>query len=327
MDGETPADRSGIQDISDEHQKDTMLRESEARYRQLVETTTDWIWETDREGNHTYSNHAGETFLGYKVSEIIGTNAFSHILPEEEHRLKELIAECIADKDPKPITTTIRWRHKDRSERFFESAIIPLLNSHGEITGFRGIDRDITERKQAEQALLSANRKLSMLNSITRHDINNQLMVLMAYLSLMEDCKNVTLNNDYCRIATTAAERIAAMIQFTKEYEQVGVQTPVWYDIMTLVDKAARKVAHGNIVIQNNLAPGVEVFSDPLIEKVIYNLIENAVRYGNTITIIRFSLIECEGGHLIICEDDGDGVVVDEKERIFQRGFGKNTGL
>lgn len=323
----TPADRSGIRNISDKHQEEDTLRESEARYLQLVETTTDWIWETDLEGNHTYSNPAGETFLGYSVSEIIGTSAFSHIPPDDEHRLRELISRGIDEKDARPYTTTIQWIHKDGSVHFFESAITPLVNSQGEITGFRGIDRDITGRKQAEKALLLANRKLSMLNSITRHDINNQLMALMAYLSLLADHENDSLNGEYCRIATAAAERIAAMIQFTREYEQVGIQTPVWYDIRTLVDRAAGKVAHGNIVIQNNLASGVEVFSDPLIEKVISNLIENAVRYGTTITTIRFLLIECEGGRLLICEDDGDGVAVDEKERIFQRGFGKNTGL
>jgi signal transduction histidine kinase len=229
--------------------------------------------------------------------------------------------------DRRPGTLNIRWLKKDGTTRLFESAIIPIVDATGGITGFRGMDRDITERRRAEEALLLANRKLAILNSITRHDINNQLMVLMAYLSMLEEHEDDSQNDEYCRIAIAAAERIASMIQFTKEYEKVGVQTPVWHDIRTIVDRAARKAACGDVVIQNDLPSGFEIFSDPLIVKVIYNLIENAVRYGNTITTIRFQLIECGADRLVICEDDGDGVAADEKEKIFERGFGRNTGL
>jgi len=69
------------------------------------------------------------------------------------------------------------------------------------------------------------------------------------------------------------------------------------------------------------------VFADPLIAKVFYNLIDNAVRYGGKITTIRFSVKELDDRHVVICEDDGDGVVAEEKEKIFERGFGKNTGM
>jgi signal transduction histidine kinase len=69
------------------------------------------------------------------------------------------------------------------------------------------------------------------------------------------------------------------------------------------------------------------MFADPLIVKVFYNLMDNAVRYGQKITTIRFFVEERDGNHLIVCEDDGNGVVADEKDKIFERGFGKNTGL
>ncbi|MGA2105948.1 MAG: sensor histidine kinase, partial [Methanoregula sp.] len=63
------------------------------------------------------------------------------------------------------------------------------------------------------------------------------------------------------------------------------------------------------------------------IVKVCYNLIENAVRHGGKITTIRFFEKECNGDHIIVCEDDGDGVPAAEKDKIFDQGFGKNTGL
>ena len=69
------------------------------------------------------------------------------------------------------------------------------------------------------------------------------------------------------------------------------------------------------------------MFADPLIVKVFYNLMDNAVRYGGKITTIWFSVKERGGDQILICEDDGEGVVADEKVKIFERGFGKNTGM
>jgi len=71
----------------------------------------------------------------------------------------------------------------------------------------------------------------------------------------------------------------------------------------------------------------MEVYADPLLEKVFYNLVDNAIRYGERITTIRFSSEGTESGLSIICEDDGAGIPCEEKQRIFERGVGKNTGM
>ena len=117
------------------------------------------------------------------------------------------------------------------------------------------------------------------------------------------------------------------MIRFTKEYESVGVNAPVWQDCRTLVDTAAREVLPGKVGVKNDIPSGAGVFADPLIVKAFYNLIDNAVRHGGEITTIRFSLQESGDGPVIICEDDGGGVPAGDKEGIFALGFGKNTGL
>jgi len=117
------------------------------------------------------------------------------------------------------------------------------------------------------------------------------------------------------------------MIQFMKGYEEIGVAAPVWQEICTLADTAAKQAPLGKIIVQNDLPAGAELFADPLVVKVFYNLMDNAVRYGGKITTIRFSVEEAGDDRLIVCEDDGDGVIAGEKEKIFERGFGKNTGL
>jgi signal transduction histidine kinase len=117
------------------------------------------------------------------------------------------------------------------------------------------------------------------------------------------------------------------MIPFTNDYEQVGVNAPAWLECRTLVDTAAKEAPLGQIMVKNDLPAGTEVFADPMILKGFYNLIDNAVRYGKKITMVRFFLEERDGNHVVVCADDGAGVIPEDKERIFERGVGKNTGL
>ncbi|MEI6293448.1 MAG: HAMP domain-containing sensor histidine kinase, partial [Methanomicrobiales archaeon] len=185
----------------------------------------------------------------------------------------------------------------------------------------------ITERMLGEKSLQQANRKLTLLTSITRHDILNQLTVLMGHLELLERKQPDPSFSPYFNRITSAAEHIEAMIQFTKTYESVGVNAPVWHDCHRLVDTALKQALLGKVIVKNDLPAGLEIFADPLIVRVFYNLMDNAARYGGKITTIRFSALESGDEHIILCEDDGAGVPADEKEKIFERGFGKNTGL
>ena len=183
------------------------------------------------------------------------------------------------------------------------------------------------EMNQYLQILRQANKKLNLLSGITRHDINNQLTVLMGFLLLMENKRPDPVMDEYYPKVTNAARRISAMIQFTKEYEEIGVHAPLWQDCSTLVDTAIKQITLGKISVNNEIPAGTELLADPLVIKVFYNLMDNAVRYGGKITTIRFLVKDCNGAHLLVCEDDGDGIPTDEKEKIFERGYGKNTGL
>jgi signal transduction histidine kinase len=89
----------------------------------------------------------------------------------------------------------------------------------------------------------------------------------------------------------------------------------------------AKNAQPESVVLSYDLPAGAEVFADPLIVKVFFNLMDNAVRYGSKIKTIRFSAEESGDDHIIICEDDGVGIPVEKKKKIFDRGFGKNTGL
>ena len=123
-----------------------------------------------------------------------------------------------------------------------------------------------------------------------------------------------------------------ALQKSEKRYSAITEQAAdavIMHDRMgrTLVDTASGEVTLGQVVVKNDLPAGAEVFADPLIAKVCNNLVDNAVRHGGKNTTLWFSIEGREGDYIIVCEDDGCGVMADEKEKIFERGFGKNTGL
>ena len=124
-----------------------------------------------------------------------------------------------------------------------------------------------------------------------------------------------------------AAKNIERQIEFTKNYEDIGVRSPQWQNIGTL----AKALQSMNPDLWIEVEPGlenVEVFADPLLEKVFENLIDNSRRHGVRVRHISFSAMRYGLGDLaIVYEDDGIGVHETDKDRIFEKGFGKHTGL
>jgi PAS domain S-box-containing protein len=318
---------AAIRDITEQKRVEEALRESRDRFEQISGQSREMVWEVDTEGLYTYVSHASYEILGFKPDELVGNLHFFDLHPDEgrEAYITSISKAFVKRRVFHEFQHTLQT--KSGQIVWMSTNGIPIFDEFNNFLGYRGSDIDITERMRAEEALQQANKKLSLLYSITRHDINNQLTVLQVYLDLLEESLPDTPHKEYFVKIASASERISAMIQFTREYEAIGITSPTWQNSFTLVDTAAKEAPLGGIRMKNDLPAGTEVFADPLIVKVFYNLMDNAVRYGGKITTIRFSVEESGNEHLIVCEDDGEGISADDKEKIFDRGFGKNTGL
>ena len=139
-----------------------MLRESEEEFRSIVETTTEWIWTIDRRARLTYSNPAIKRILGYQPEEVIGKDALLFMHEEDRIEIEEVLPKLVSEKKGWS-ELVLRWRHKNGTYRYLESNAVPILNDGGELLGYRGADRDITERKEVEAKLRSSEAELRAL--------------------------------------------------------------------------------------------------------------------------------------------------------------------
>jgi signal transduction histidine kinase len=212
---------------------------------------------------------------------------------------------------------------------FVVGSFIELMNCYRDLLEQQNRDLVAINRQlgRSEEAAGIANKKLSLLASITRHDIRNQLMALSAFLELTNTKVTDTEALSLLAKAESAAENIQRQIEFTKNYEEIGVNAPQWQNVGTILEGLRPLLPAGQVDLTIRL-DGLEVYADPLLVKVFENLIDNSLRHGERVRHITVSALQYGIGEIAIeYADDGVGVHEEDKERIFEKGFGKNTGL
>jgi len=128
------------------------LKSSEERYRNLVESINDWVWETDENLLITYSCPKVKDILGYEPCEILGKTLFDLMLEEEANGISVILENFASFRQPFAFIENINL-HKAGHQVTLESGGVPILDKDGEFRGYRGISRDISERKLVEDAL------------------------------------------------------------------------------------------------------------------------------------------------------------------------------
>lgn len=188
---------------------------------------------------------------------------------------------------------------------------------------------DIAERKRIEAALAMANQKLLLLSQITRHDISNRVFALLVNLELAKEQVAILKDPEIEENIQSMEKNIAgiqAQVAFAKDYQEIGAQTPKWHPVDAVIRAAAEQLNLGDTAVEINTGE-TEIFSDPMIGRVFYNLIDNALRHGGRVTRITFSYNLTGSSLGIICADDGVGIPDMDKQHIFTKGFGKDSGL
>ena len=164
------------------------LRESKQRFQEFIENISDWIWEVDREGVYTYSNRKVIELLGYEPEEVIGKTPFDFMLSEEAKRVSDIFSNFISSKKPfySLENTTL---HKDGYPVVMETSGIPFFNAEGKFLGYRGIDRDITDRKKAQEESEKRARLQAVLHTAGAvcHELNQPLQTILSLVEAARD--------------------------------------------------------------------------------------------------------------------------------------------
>jgi PAS domain S-box-containing protein len=322
-----PAAIGTLRNVDEERRHEEALRESEEKYRMIIETMQDVFYRIDKNGTITMISPYGARIVGYgSPEEMIGklnASDFYADLKEQETLITMLLKEKAVTGYPLTL--------KDRSGNLHYAT----ANSHirydaaGNFDGIEGILHDITDLRRTEQALRQANRQITLVTSITHHDIRNQLAALSGYLELSRQQVNSPEKMlEIIEKEQQIADVIEQQIRFSHDFEDMGVKKPLWQPLAPLVTMVADNMAAEEKPDIRVDLPDVEVFADPLLPKVFYNLFENAYRYGGGgMTRITVTGTEDKTNLTLALEDNGIGISERDKSHIFEWGFGKNTGL
>lgn len=300
------------------------LRESEERFRTLVERSHDcYVRATKLPPAIEYVSPSWERLTGYTCEEFMGDPGLVErsVHPGDREIFLTMMQEPGADR-----VYAFRVLRKDQRYVWVEVCTIPVYGDDGRLVAVEYAIHDIDAWKQAESALIEANGKLSLMNSIVRHDILNQVTVVLGHIALLQDRPLDPVVAEALDKQQAAAEIIQSQIEFTRDYQDLGVRSPRWFLVEPLVTAAARALRPAGIRIVNEL-DGVSIYADPLLSSVFYNLLENAMRHGKTVTEIRVTAVSEDDGVRIVWEDNGVGIPPEHKDQIFERGFGSHTGL
>jgi PAS domain S-box-containing protein len=299
------------------------LKESNEYLDTVINTLADPLFIKDRNHRFVKLNNSFCQFSGHTREELQGKTDYDFFSKEEADIFREkdelVFRTRLENENEERITDALGKTHTIITKKTL------YINASGE-EFIVGIIRDISDRKKTEQALQQALKKLNMLSSITRHDILNQIMGLRLFLELTRDREKDPEIIEFLTKGDLAADSIRRQIEFTRYYQDLGVQVPVWYDVAEIFLSAVSQLPLGEIRVDVQVS-GLEVYADPLIEKVFYNLMENTLRHGDHVTSVELFAEQRPDGVLITYTDNGSGIPEADKKKLFLRGFGKHTGL
>ena len=308
-----------VEDITESKAIEQVLRESEERFREIFNNANDGIEliELTNDGNlgrFIEVNQVTCRTVQYTREELLAMGPFDLNTGEFTPPLPEVLREL---KDTGHATFETEHRRKD-------GTIFPVeISSHSvswkDRRALISVVRDITERKAAEELIHVMNLKLALMNDVTYQDVQNKVTAVRGYMDLYNRVPGEEERTKIAGKITTVLGSIQTLIQKTKEYQRMGVAKSQWIDVEYVVRAEFSDISDTHHVSLETDLHGLRVNTDPLINRVFYNLLHNTIAHGKTATWIRVSSRETGDGVKLEFEDNGVGISADAKSSIFDR--------
>ncbi len=309
------------------------------KLQNIIETTSEWIWEIDLAGRYTFSNQRILDFLGYQPEEIPELDYYSLLHEDDLKELKQKLPQFI-DEQRGWNGWVLRWRHKDGSYRFLESNSKPVFNSAGEHVSYRGTDRDITQRKKSEEVMLAAteaaeaaNLTKSVFMAKVSHEIRTPMTAIVGFGELLEGTELTSEQQKYLSLINASSKTLTSLIDDVIDLSKIeaGIMSVKFKNFMlrSLVDKSiatyeqqiAEKNLDFNVCIDRDIPDSL--IGDPLrIQQVLLNIIGNAVKFTETGGVsVEISMAEETSKRVLLdiaVKDTGTGIAIEKQEKIFE---------
>jgi len=317
-----------LQESKERQKSQEALKHSEKKYRELVENANSIILRVNDEGIITFFNEFAEKFFGISQAEIIGKNIFGSVISIKDRSQKEIEDSVRTFLKP---TEYLAFNETECVRRNGEPVWVAWTNKavhdpQGAVSEFLVVGMDITERKQVENALYQVNSKLNVVSSVARHDILNKLTIISSTLSLLKESVTDPTLAEFLKQSEVATVAITRQMEFTRDYKNMGMEKADWQDvektIHTVLDNNFGTAIHYDLRLN-----GLEIFADSWLKKVFSNMTDAMIRYGIQTNTIQISYKESEDGLHLFFEGGGKGIPVDQKERLFEHGYGGTNGF
>ncbi|MGC8603075.1 MAG: PAS domain S-box protein [Desulfomonilaceae bacterium] len=308
------------------------LRQSEVRFSDLVEITSDFVWEIDQKGVYTYFSPRISDLLGYTPEDIIGVNFLNFMGRKGAVGSSDIFKAALDSQKPFKGLESVHT-HRDGHDVFLETSGVPITNLDGQFVGYRGVCRDITKSKQAQEALEQrtkelerSNRDLEQFAYVAAHDLREPLVAVGAYLKVLERLTHNTLEDVGRKCMTKAINltlRMDAMLQALLAYSRLNINS-VSYEPTDCNACLADALSNLGLAIVKNEAivtndPMPTVMANPAqIVLVFQNLIANAIKFrGQGPPKVHIGCKANESEYTFSVNDNGIGIDPPYLERIF----------
>jgi PAS domain S-box-containing protein len=320
------------------------LRESEARFRGLVESTNDWVWEVDEELTFTYASPQVSTLLGYSPEEMVGRAPTDFMPAAEAERIKAICAQAVVARSCVKGLENINF-HKDGHPVVIETNGAPFFDEAGGFRGFRGINRDVSDRKGIEQelerhrnrleylveartaALEAANSELEAFTYSVSHDLRAPLRAIDGFSQVLVNRYADQLDGqarDYLERVRRGSQRMGELIDGL-----LGLSRIHWHeirreevDLSAMAQDVVRELRGGEPQRQATveIAPGLRADCDPRLARVVLdNLIGNAWKYSRRRADARICIAAApvNGRDGFVVRDNGAGFDMQYADKLF----------
>lgn len=293
------------------------LAENEKFLTTLIDNIPSLIFVKDaKTGSYFRINKTFENVLGYTQSDLYGHSDSDHFKKEEAdfftRKDREVIQSGLIHDIPEE-----RVHTKDGTELIFSTKKIPIFDEEKNPVFLLGISEDITERKYTDDALKLAKNKLNFLNSIIFTEIQNKLFSLYGCIELMTDYIQIPGNNSMIQTQERLVTDIKYLLTNSKDYQNLGQKPPIWQNVM---QSLLFGISHTNLSLfeRDIQLDNLEIFADPLLEKVFYTLGDNILRHSKKATKFSCRYCETDQGVDIIFEDNGIGISDEIRPYLFK---------